>query len=152
MREEFQAADLLFMLKKININLEARLEKTLKQRNMSGTQVYFMVYILRKHPEGTYITEMCHEIGISKATLSVLVKKMREKGYLRFQEDPDDIRKKKVVPTERLAEAGEEFLQEAGEMETEIFRTLNARERQQLWKLENKILRGLNETDKEVMV
>lgn len=102
MTEKFQAEDMLLMMKKINIDLELRLEKTLSTQNMSGTQVYLLVYILRHHPGGSYISEMCREIGISKATLSVLVKKLREKGYLYFQENPGDVRKKKVLPTEKL--------------------------------------------------
>ena len=79
MTEEFREEELLFLMKKINIDLGARLEKDLRKQDMSGTQVYFLIYILRHHPGGTYITELCHEIGISKATLSVLVKKLREK-------------------------------------------------------------------------
>ena len=44
-----------------------------------------MVYLLRHHPQGTYLTELCREIGVSKPTLSVLMKKLREKGYLTFR-------------------------------------------------------------------
>ena len=80
-----------------------------------------MVYILRHHPEGTYLTELCHEIGLSKSTLSTLLKKMRKTGYILFQEDPADIRKKKILPTEKLMEEGAKLLQRAGEMETEIW-------------------------------
>lgn len=42
---------------------------------MTSVQIYFRVYILRHHPNGTYFTELCHEIGVSKATLSALIKK-----------------------------------------------------------------------------
>ena len=65
MTEDFKAEELIFMTKKIGLDLTARLEASLKHENMSGAQVYFMVYILRHHPEGTYLTELCHEIGVS---------------------------------------------------------------------------------------
>ena len=91
MIEEFQTERLLLLLKKINIDMELRLEKALGKEDMSGTQAYFLVYILRHHPGGTYITELCHEIGVSKATLSTLAKKLREKGYLCFEENPKDV-------------------------------------------------------------
>jgi DNA-binding MarR family transcriptional regulator len=119
---KYQEAELLFLMKKINIHLEIRLEKILKQQNISGTQVYFLVYILRRHPMGTYITDMYREIGISKATLSGLVKKMRGKGYLCFQENPGDTRRKKVVPTRKLMEESKELLQRAQGMETEFLK------------------------------
>lgn len=111
---------------------------------MSGTQVYFLVYILRQHPRGTYITEMCRETGLSKATLSVLVKKMREKGYLCFVEEPEDIRKKKVIPTEKLAAEREELLEKAGQMEAGICGVLDPKEQAQLWNLERKLLNQLS--------
>ena len=89
-----ETEELLFMIKKIGLNLSARLELSLKNRDLTGVQVYFLVYILRHHPDGTYLTELYHEIGVSKATLSALIKRLKEKNYLYFHEDPDDIRKK----------------------------------------------------------
>ncbi|HIY00482.1 MAG TPA: MarR family transcriptional regulator [Candidatus Blautia faecipullorum] len=146
--EKFRKDEMVFLMKKINIDLEIRLEKALRRKNLSGTQVYFLVYILRHHPLGTYITELCREVGISKATLSVLVKKLREKGYLCFRENPGDVRKKMILPTEKLNEEGAEFLRQAERLETEICGALEPGETQRLWELENKILTGLSETEK----
>lgn len=147
MIKEFQEEELIFLLKKISIDLEAHLEKELRKRDMSGTQVYLLVYILRHHPKGTYITELCREIGISKATLSVLVKKLREKGYLCFQENPEDIRKKKVLPTEQLAAEGGELLRQAEHMESEVCGGLDRTEKLRLLELEHKILKRLKEIE-----
>lgn len=147
MIEEFQTERLLLLLKKINIDMELRLEKALRKEDMSGTQAYFLVYILRHHPGGTYITELCHEIGVSKATLSTLAKKLREKGYLCFEENPKDVRKKKLVPTEKLTVQEEEFLSRAQQVEEKICQVLDLKERQQLWQLEHKILIGLSEKE-----
>ena len=147
MIEEFQTERLLLLLKKINIDMELRLEKALGKEDMSGTQAYFLVYILRHHPGGTYITELCHEIGVSKATLSTLAKKLREKGYLCFEENPKDVRKKKLVPTEKLTVQEEEFLSRAQQVEEKICQVLDLKERQQLWELEHKILIGLSEKE-----
>lgn len=141
MTGDFQTEDLIFMMKKISLNMEVQLKRCLDRWDMSGTQVYFMVYILRHHPGGSYITDMCREIGVSKATLSVMVKKLREKGYLRFQESQGDVRRKKIVPTEKLIAEGNEFLKQAEQMESEICSGLDQREREQLWHLEQKMLR-----------
>lgn len=149
MGEEFKEEELLFLLKKINIDLEVRLEKELKRQDMSGTQVYFLVYILRHHPRGTYITELCREIGISKATLSVLVKKLREKGYLCFRENPADVRKKKVLPTEKLEAEGKEMIRRAERMESEMCSGLDRVEKQRLYELEHKILKRLNKKEEK---
>ena len=73
-----RSEEMIFMMKKIGLNLTAQLEMYLKQKDITGVQVYFLVYILRHHPDGTYLTELCREIGVSKATLSALIKKLRE--------------------------------------------------------------------------
>lgn len=144
MTEDFRTEELLFMTRKIGLDLTAQIELCFKSENMSGVQAYFMVYILRHHPEGTYLTELSHEIGVSKSTLSALIKKLREKGYLYFQENPCDVRKKKVLPTEKLKTEGNAFLQKAEKMETEICSVLSRQEKTQLWELEQKLLAQLS--------
>ena len=140
MTESFRSEELLFMMKRINLNLTAQLELSLKSKNITGVQVYFLVYILRHHPKGTYLTELCREIGVSKPTLSALIKKMREKGYLYFLADSDDVRKKKVLPTAKLEAEGKEFMKKADQMETEICSVLDGQEKTQLWNLELKLM------------
>ena len=134
MEESFGSEELLFMMKKISRNMSAQMELSLKDKSITGVQVYFMVYILRHHPKGTYLTELCRE----------LIKKMREKGYLYFLEDPDDVRKKKVLPTEKLVKDGNRFIQKADQMESEICSGLDRQEKIQLMNLEEKILTQLS--------
>ena len=140
MEESFSTEELIFMMKKLSLNMTAQLELNLKNKSITGVQVYFLVYILRHHPIGTYLTELCREIGVSMPTLSALIKKLREKGYLNFEEDPADVRKKKVLPTEKLLAEGDRFIEKAGRMESEICSVLNRQEKVQLMNLEEKLL------------
>lgn len=151
MEEDFRTERQLYLMRKISLNLTEQLELNLKDGNISGIQVYFLVYILRHHPEGTYLTELCREIGVSKSTLSVLIKKLRIEGYLCFQENPEDIRKKKVLPTEKLNAEKEQFLQKALQAEKEICGALDGREWEQLCMLEQKLLAQLARTEHEEM-
>ena len=84
MAEVSGAEEMIYAMKKISLDLTAQLELNLRTGNISGVQVYFLVYLLRHHRNGSYLTDMCHEIGVSKSTLSTLIKKLREKGYLYF--------------------------------------------------------------------
>ena len=151
MEEDFRTERQLYLMRRISLNLTEQLELNLKGGNISGIQVYFLVYILRHHPEGTYLTELCREIGVSKSTLSVLIKKLRIEGYLCFQENPEDIRKKKVLPTEKLNAEKEQFLQKALQAEKEICGALDGREWEQLCMLEQKLLAQLARTEHEEM-
>ena len=90
MAEMPRSEDLFLMLKRISWTLTAQLELRLKERNMRGTQVYFLVYLLRRHPQGTYLTELSREIGLSKSTLSPLIKRLRESGLEITETRSDD--------------------------------------------------------------
>ncbi len=147
MAEMPRSEDLFLMLKRISWTLTAQLELRLKERNMRGTQVYFLVYLLRRHPQGTYLTELSREIGLSKSTLSPLIKRLRESGYLCVQENPSDVRRKRVCPTEKLLAEQRELLEKAGRMERELDTALNQRERLQLWRLGRKLLEHLEQPD-----
>lgn len=144
MEESFSMEELLFMTKKLSLNMVAQLELNLKSKSMTGVQVYFLVYILRHHPDGTYLTELCREIGVSKPTLSALIKKIKEKGYLDLRENPDDVRKKKVLPTDKLLAEGDRFIEKAVQMESKICSVLDENEKAQLMNLEEKLLRQFN--------
>lgn len=142
--EDHRAEELIFMMKKIGLDLASQVEMNLKCGGISGIQVYFMVYILRHHPEGTYLTELCREIGVSKATVSALLKRLREKGYVFFREDPEDIRRKRVIPTARLLAEGEVFLAEADRLERRICGALDKSEQEEFRRLERKVLEHLD--------
>ena len=77
--------ELLYMMRKISLNWTMQLEMNLKDKNVTGIQVYFLVYILRHHDERYVSTELYHEIGVSKATLSAMIKKLIKEGYLYFR-------------------------------------------------------------------
>ena len=147
MTEDIRTEELLFMAKKIGLDLTSQLEFYLGDQEMSGVQAYFMVYILRHHPEGTYLTELCREIDLSKSTLSAMLKKVRKAGYILFREEPEDIRKKKILPTDKLRAEDEQLLRKADRMESELFSVLDQQEKALLWKLERKLL--LHLTDME---
>ena len=74
---------------------------------------------------------------MSKPTLSALIRKLREKDYLYILADPDDIRKKKVLPTAKLINEGVKFLKKADQMKTEICSVLNQKEKMN-WEIRRK--------------
>ena len=64
MAESFKTEELLFMMKRINLSLTAQMELSLGNKEITGVHVYFLVYILRHNTDGTYLTELCRQIGV----------------------------------------------------------------------------------------
>ena len=151
MTTDFRIEEMIYMMKKISLDITTQLESNLKETGMSGGQVYFMVYMLRHNSIGTYITELSREIGISKPTLSALIKKLKEKKYIYFKEHPKDARKKKVIPTEKMIAEGKKLIKQAEQLEAEIFSSLDSQEKDQLWNLEQKVLAQLSRMEENKM-
>lgn len=149
MTEDFRSEELIFMMKKIGLDLASVMDCRLKNGEISGVQVYFLVYIMRHHPQGTYLTELCRETGMSKATLSALIKKLREKNYLYFRENSKDIRRKEVFPTEKLQLEGQKFLDKIRQLEEEVCSVMSTEEKMQFWALEQKVLLQLVKMEKK---
>ena len=143
MTERVRAEDLFFAIKRIGLDWTARMEMRFPGENITGIQVYFLVYILRHHPQGTYITEVCREIGVAKSTLSELVRKLKDKGYLAFEKNPEDIRRKRIIPTQKLLIRKSQLLETADRTEAEIFSVLDYQEQIQMYRMEKKILAQL---------
>ena len=143
MTERVRAEDLFFAIKRIGLDWTARMEMRFPGENITGIQVYFLVYILRHHPQGTYITEVCRELGVAKSTLSELVRKLKDKGYLAFEKNPEDIRRKRIIPTQKLLIRKSQLLETADRTEAEIFSVLDHQEQIQMYRMEKKILTQL---------
>ena len=112
--------------------------KELRARISYGQKIRIRTVRTKTIPK--YLTELCRETGLSKATLSALIKKLREKDYLYFLTDPDDVRKKKVLPTAKLTAEGKKFLERAERMESEICSALDQKEQLLFCKLERKLM------------
>ena len=51
--EDQKIEELIFMMRRVGLDLSLRLEQELRHGDLSGVQVYLMVYLLRHHTTGT---------------------------------------------------------------------------------------------------
>ena len=65
--EDQKIEELIFMMRRVGLDLSLRLEQELRHGDLSGVQVYLMVYLLRHHRDGTYLTEICKEKNMQNA-------------------------------------------------------------------------------------
>lgn len=72
-------------------------------------QAHILQYILRHREHGTSLTAIHRDFGYSMATLSGMLKRLREKGYIRTETCAVDDRRKLLYPTEKGVQV-QEFL------------------------------------------
>lgn len=129
MKEEDWQEDMLMTIKKIDIALDRQIGRRMADWELSTSQTYLVLYILKNHEEGTYITDLHRELGISKSTISQILKKVREKGYLAFQDGQEDDRMKRIVVTEKLLAEKYRLIDRVERIEEEIYSRLSFQER-----------------------
>ena len=81
---------------------EDALERNIRPQGLSASQEFLLLHVLREHPGGVTLTQLHQELGLAKATLSQVVKTLREKGYLRAVVCREDERQRLLTPTEKL--------------------------------------------------
>lgn len=81
---------------------EDALERNIRPQGLSASQGFLLLHVLWEHPGGVTLTQLHQELGLAKATLSQVVKTLREKGYLRAAVCREDERQRLLTPTEKL--------------------------------------------------
>lgn len=92
-------SDFYILCKNVCNRAEFFLRKELRGIDLTPAQSSLLLFILKRVPKGTTLTELYREIGITKASLSSLIKSATEKGYLQAVTDNTDRRVKFLVPT-----------------------------------------------------
>lgn len=93
----------------ICIQMELLANQSMSPATLTAVQAHILQYILRHREHGTSLTAIHRDFGYSMATLSGMLKRLREKGYIRTETCAVDDRCKLLYPTEK-GEQVQEFL------------------------------------------
>ena len=85
--------------RQINIQLEQSGNRAMAQKGLTAIQAHILLYILDHSDRGISLTDIHREFGYSMAALSGLVKRLREKGYVRVEPCAQDDRRKLLFGT-----------------------------------------------------
>lgn len=110
---------------------------------LTAAQGHILIYILEHPEEEVYSTEIHQEIGVTRGTVSGLIKKLRAKGYLEFQSCAGDERQKRIIATQKarnLKKTLDAHLAEAGRT---AFRNFSTEEKECFQNMQKKILQNL---------
>lgn len=143
MEDELQGVELLMSIKKISLGIDGVVDWCVAQNDLTPSQGFLLVYIWNYHQQGTFVTDIHRELGVSKATVSGLIKKLRQKGYLSVEEVPDDDRQKKIVITKKLQTEAGCLTEQMRHINRRIYRDIGSEEMEVLLKLLCQVLKNL---------
>ena len=139
---ETTASDILRNTKKINIALDTYLNERLASTDLTAAQGNVLFFILEH--SGVHSTRIHKQLGISRGTVSGLIKKLREKGYVSFSSCDTDDRQKPILVTEKADALREALIGWQRELEEMVFRDFTPEERAALGRLQEKMLRNIS--------
>ena len=151
---EIDRAQLARDCRQVCVQMELQANRCMAQAGLTAIQAFVLHYILLHSENGTSLTEIRKDFCCSMATLSCMVKRLREKGYVRAESCAGDDRRKLLFATEkgrRIQADLEEALRAAQE---QVFGCYSPEELATMDRLQRKMLRNLasltDHTHKEV--
>ncbi len=73
---------LLQTLRQLSIRLEACFNRAAALHGLTAAQAQVLAYVLEHSEQGVCATEIYRVLGLSKPSISALVKKLKGKGYV----------------------------------------------------------------------
>lgn len=131
--------------RQISIQLELRANEVVAQKGLTAMQAHMLLYILRHSEEGASLTTIHREFGYSMASLSGLVKRLREKGYVRVEPCVQDDRRKLLFGTRKGEEVRDFLDRTILRAQDQLYREFSAQELAELDRLQKKMLHNLSE-------
>ena len=129
--------------RQINIQMEQMANRCLAEAGITGVQAQMLLYLLRHSERGVSVTELHQVSGYSKATISNLVKRLREKGYIRVEACEEDDRRRLLFSTEKGRRIQALLAASIREVENSLYQGLSAEELSTLDQLQKRMLQNL---------
>lgn len=130
--------------RQISIRMEIWANRAVAQQGLTAVQANMLLYILRHSDQGTSLTAIHQEFGYSMAALSGLLKRLREKGYVRVERCEEDDRRKLLFGTEKGARAQKSLDRAICEIQDQLYSSFTPEELCTLDRLQKKMLHNLS--------
>lgn len=130
--------------RKIHIGIESSIGRFFLCKDLTAAQGHMLLYILARDRETLCPTELHRSLGLSRASVSELLKKLRDKGFITLTTEPGDERQKRIEPTEKGREMKRILDRMAARTERQIFAGFSPEETRAMLCFQRRILENLN--------
>ena len=131
--------------RQICIQMDQLANQSLAEADVTGVQAHALLYILRHSEMGTSVTALHQASGYSKATISNIIKRLREKGYVLVESCREDDRRRLLFSTEKGRHV-QRFLEDSiRDAEEWLYRGFSSQELSTLDHLQKRMLQNLSQ-------
>lgn len=130
--------------RRICIQMEQWANASLAHRELTAIQAQILMYILSRSEQGTSLTAIHQEFGGSMAALSSMVKRLKEKRYVRVEQCAGDDRRKLLFATEKAKKTEEFLCRTTRQIRQRLYACFSQEELATLDRLQKKMLGNLS--------
>lgn len=148
MQRREKQTDIIKATKFIHYKIGNAITALLSEKDLTGAQSHVLMCIMDSGD--MYSSDIHKRLNISRATVSGLMKKLRTKGYIRFEGCDSDERHKKIVVTDKAVKHRTDIESTMTEIEETVFSGFTDEEIEVLHTLIGKMADNTNNIPKEV--
>lgn len=126
------------------IQAEQCITRRLAALGVTAVQARILLYILHAGNQGISLTALHHTFGYSMATMSGMVKRLREKGYLVAKHCKEDDRRRLLCATEKSRRLQSDLEHVIDTVQSGLYEGLSPDELCTLDRLQGKMLHNLS--------
>ena len=131
----------------ISNRLHRRGSRALAEQGVTDVQARVILYLLKHADTGASLTDVHRELHFSMAAASGLIKRLREKGYIRVEACALDERRKLLYVTEKGSRVREVLDVPLRAIPDQLYRGFTEEEVATLHRLQKKMLQNLEQSE-----
>ena len=133
--------------RRISNRLHRRGSRALAEQGITDVQARVILYLLKHADTGASLTDVHRELHFSMAAASGLIKRLREKGYIRVEACALDERRKLLYVTEKGSRVREVLDSTLKAIPDLLYRGFTEEEVATLHRLQKKMLQNLEQSE-----
>ncbi len=137
--------NIMLLLKKLNLGIESVINSQVTPKELTASQCRLLGYLSEHKEENLCSTDLHTRLRFSRATVSEMLKRLRQKGFICFEADPADDRLKYIRLTPKAYEM-ERFMDRTFEgVRQQLYQNFTVAEQEEFLRLTQKMLGNLQQ-------
>lgn len=137
------------LIKKIHWRIDKRINETLKELDITTAQSDVIRYLEHSAYKGITVSQKDIEkhLNASNPTVSGILDRLEDKGFIKRISDERDARKKIIVMTDKANEVNQKIISKLDMFDEDMLSCLDINEREALFEYLERIIRHLRESE-----
>lgn len=143
--------NILLLLKKLNLGIEAVINSQVTPKELTASQCRLLGYLGEHKDENLCSTDLHTRLHFSRATVSEMLKRLRQKGLISFEADLADDRLKYIRLTAKAYEM-ERFMDRTfADVRAQLYQDFTSEEQEEFLRLTRRMLGNLYQTSENLI-